>query len=228
MVMERKKVPGGLWEMPKESFRLGRLPCQHRQFIGGGGPIIPGKVYPFVFITIACGAISGFHALVGSGTTPKMINRESDARIIGYGAMLMESFVGVMAFIAAASMYPGDYFAINVPPEKFASLGMSTVNLAEFSRPVGESLAGRTCGAVSLAISGICPTKWSTMILPRLPNCLPRQSRFRPRRPVSPAPAAHRGRRTPPRPEAHTIPPSSPGRSASAGGESAGSRRRSG
>ena len=122
------------------------------QFVGGGGPIIPGKVYPFVFITIACGAISGFHALVGSGTTPKMINRESDARVIGYGAMLMEGFVGVMAFIAATSLHPGDYFAINVPPEKFAALGMATVNLPEFSREVGETLAGRTGGAVSLAI----------------------------------------------------------------------------
>ena len=121
-------------------------------FTHGGGPIIPGKLYPFVFITIACGAISGFHALVGSGTTPKMINKESDARAIGYGAMLMEGFVGVMAFIAAASLYPGDYFAINVPPEKFATLGMHAVNLPEFSRQVGETLEGRTGGAVSLAI----------------------------------------------------------------------------
>jgi carbon starvation protein len=121
-------------------------------FTHGGGPIIPGKLYPFVFITIACGAISGFHALVGSGTTPKMINKESDARVIGYGAMLMEGFVGVMAFIAAASLYPGDYFAINVPPEKFATLGMHAVNLPEFSRQVGETLEGRTGGAVSLAI----------------------------------------------------------------------------
>ena len=121
-------------------------------FTAGGGPIIPGKLYPFVFITIACGAISGFHALVGSGTTPKMIHRESDARVIGYGAMLMEGFVGVMAFIAATSLHPGDYFAINVPEEKFATLGMSTVNLPEFSAQVGETLAGRTGGAVSLAI----------------------------------------------------------------------------
>ena len=121
-------------------------------FTAGGGPIIPGKLYPFVFITIACGAISGFHALVGSGTTPKMINRETDARVIGYGAMLMEGFVGVMAFIAATSLYPGDYFAINVPVDKFATLGMSPVNLQEFSRQIGESLAGRTGGAVSLAV----------------------------------------------------------------------------
>ena len=121
-------------------------------FTAGGGPIIPGKLYPFVFITIACGAISGFHALVGSGTTPKMINRETDARVIGYGAMLMEGFVGVMAFVAATSLYPGDYFAINVPVDKFATLGMSPVNLQEFSRQIGESLAGRTGGAVSLAV----------------------------------------------------------------------------
>jgi carbon starvation protein len=122
------------------------------QFAAGGGPIIPGKLYPFVFITIACGAISGFHALVSSGTTPKMISRESDARPIGYGSMLMEGFVGVMAFIAAASLHPGDYFAINATPEKFAELGMAPVNLPEFSEAVGETLAGRTGGAVSLAI----------------------------------------------------------------------------
>jgi len=128
-----------------------RMPALSR-FAGGGGPIIPGKLYPFVFVTIACGAISGFHALIGSGTTPKMIDRETDTRVIGYGAMLMEGFVGVMAFIAAASLYPGDYFAINVPPAKFATLGMSTVHLGEFSRQVGENLAGRTGGAVSLAI----------------------------------------------------------------------------
>jgi len=128
-----------------------KMPALTR-FAGGGGPIIPGKLYPFVFVTIACGAISGFHALVGSGTTPKMINRESDARVIGYGAMLMESFVGVMAFIAATSLYPGDYFAINVTPDKFATLGMTPVHLPEFSREVGETLAGRTGGAVSLAI----------------------------------------------------------------------------
>src|SRR4030095_11161532 len=92
-------------------------------FIHGGGPIIPGKIFPFVFIAIACGAISGFHALVGSGTTPKMLALESHARPIGYGAMLLESFVGVMALIAASSLFPGDYFAINVAPEKFALLG---------------------------------------------------------------------------------------------------------
>ncbi|MGH9749649.1 MAG: carbon starvation CstA family protein [Candidatus Polarisedimenticolia bacterium] len=121
-------------------------------FTAGGGPIIPGKLYPFCFITIACGAISGFHSLVSSGTTPKMINRESDIRPIGYGAMLCEGFVGVMAFIAALSLTPADYFAINVPPEKFATLGMQVEHLPELSRQVGEEVAGRTGGAVSLAV----------------------------------------------------------------------------
>ena len=122
------------------------------QFIGGGGPIIPGALYPFVFITVACGAISGFHALVGSGTTPKMISNERDIRPIGYGAMLLEGLVGVTSMVAAACLEPGDYFAINVPPEQFAQLGMETVNLANLSAQVGENVAGRTGGAVSLAI----------------------------------------------------------------------------
>ncbi len=122
------------------------------QFIHGGGPIIPGKVYPFVFITIACGAISGFHALVGSGTTPKMIDKESHARMIGYGAMLCEGLVGCVALIAVCALHPGDYYAINVPPAAFAKLGLSTVNLPHFSQQVGETLLGRTGGAVSLAV----------------------------------------------------------------------------
>jgi len=122
------------------------------EFIHGGGPIIPGKVFPFVFVTIACGAISGFHSLVSSGTTPKMLNCESEARMIGYGAMLMEGLVGIVALIAASSLFPGDYFAINLTPEKFAALKMSTVNLEELGREVGESVAGRPGGAVSLAV----------------------------------------------------------------------------
>src|SRR5438094_674432 len=130
------------------------------QFIHGGGPIIPGKVYPFVFITIACGAISGFHALVGSGTTPKLIDKETHARPIGYGAMLCESIVGVMALIAASSMVPHDYFQIRVPVEAFAkfdgmlrSMGFDQSNLEALTRAVGETrLAGRTGGAVSLAV----------------------------------------------------------------------------
>jgi carbon starvation protein len=122
------------------------------KYIGGGGPIIPGKLFPFLFVTIACGAISGFHALVASGTTPKLVSRESDTRFIGFGAMLMEGVVGVVALIAACSLHPGDYFAINLTAEKFAALGLPTVNLAELSREVGETVAGRPGGAVSLAV----------------------------------------------------------------------------
>ncbi|MBI2838207.1 MAG: carbon starvation protein A [Acidobacteria bacterium] len=122
------------------------------QFSAGGGPIIPGKLFPFVFITIACGAISGFHALVASGTTPKMIGRERDCRMIGYGAMLMEGLVGITALIATSALFPADYFAINVPAEKFANLGMTVQNLPELERQVGEHVGGRTGGAVSLAV----------------------------------------------------------------------------
>jgi carbon starvation protein len=122
------------------------------EFVGGGGPIIPGKLYPFVFITIACGAISGFHALVSSGTTPKMIDKETDTRMIGYGAMLCEGLVGCVALIAVCALQPADYYAINVSPEKFATLGLNTVHIDALSRMVGEDLRGRTGGAVSLAV----------------------------------------------------------------------------
>jgi carbon starvation protein len=122
------------------------------QFVHGGGPIIKGPLFPFLFVTIACGAISGFHSLVSSGTTPKMLDKETDARFIGYGAMVCESLVGLLALIAACSMYPGDYFAINATPAVFQKLGLATVNLDMFSREVGEKLAGRTGGAVSLAV----------------------------------------------------------------------------
>ncbi len=122
------------------------------EYVNGGGPIIPGKIFPFVFITIACGAISGFHSLVSSGTTPKMLNKESEARMIGYGAMLMEGIVGIIALVASSSLFPADYFAINLSPEKFAALGMAPQNLAELSRQVGETVAGRPGGAVSLAV----------------------------------------------------------------------------
>jgi carbon starvation protein len=118
----------------------------------GGGPIVPGTLFPFVFITIACGAISGFHGLIGSGTTPKMIDKETHARPIGYGAMLGEGLVGIVALIAACSLAPGDYFAINTPPDQFAALGMSAEHLPELSEQIGENLAGRTGGAVSLAV----------------------------------------------------------------------------
>jgi carbon starvation protein len=135
-------------------------------FIDGSGPVFAGKLFPFAFITIACGAISGFHALVASGTTPKMLTRESDARLIGYGGMLMESFVAVMAMCAAAVLEPGVYFAINVP---LSTLGGSVESAAEVIRTwgfsvtaqqmndlaaaVGEkSLLARTGGAPSLAV----------------------------------------------------------------------------
>jgi carbon starvation protein len=135
-------------------------------FIDGTGPIFAGKVFPFAFITVACGAISGFHALVASGTTPKMIRREPDARLIGYGGMLMESFVAIMAMCAAAVLDPGIYFAINAP---LAGLGGSVEAASETIRgwgftlgpgqmealaaSVGEkSLLARTGGAPSLAV----------------------------------------------------------------------------
>jgi carbon starvation protein len=122
------------------------------EYINGGGPIIPGPLFPFCFITIACGAISGFHSLVASGTTPKMVDKESHIRPIGYGAMLIEGTVGVMALVAAAAMFPGDYFAINTTSATYAKLGLSTVNLPALEAAVGESVAGRASGAVSLAI----------------------------------------------------------------------------
>ncbi len=121
------------------------------QFIHGGGPIIKGKLFPFLFVTIACGAISGFHSLVASGTTPKMLDKETDARFIGYGAMAAESVVGILALIAATSMQPGDYFAINSTATEFSRLGLHTVHLDRLSQEVGENLVGRTGGAVSLA-----------------------------------------------------------------------------
>ena len=122
------------------------------RFIAGGGPIIPGKVWPYVFITIACGAISGFHSLISSGTTPKMLSNERDIRFIGYGAMVTEGFVALMALIAATVLQPGDYFAINTAPQVFQKLGLPIVNLPELSGLVGENIAGRPGGAVSLAV----------------------------------------------------------------------------
>ena len=121
-------------------------------FIHGGGPIVPGKVWPYVCITIACGAISGFHCLISSGTTPKMIASEKDIRMIGYGAMLVEGFVSLMALIAACVLLPGDYFAINVPPAVFQKMGLAVSNLPAMSLAVGEHLEGRAGGAVSLAV----------------------------------------------------------------------------
>jgi carbon starvation protein len=129
------------------------------EFINGGGPIIPGKLYPYLFITIACGAISGFHALVSSGTTPKMIMRESHIKSIAVGSMLTEGVVSILALVAASSLFPLDYFQINLSPEKFQSvlpqlreMGFTESNIEELSREVGENVAGRPGGAVSLGV----------------------------------------------------------------------------
>lgn len=122
------------------------------QFIGGGGPVVPGPVWPFVCITVACGAISGFHSIIATGTTPKMVSNEAEILPIGFGAMLAESFVGIMALIAATSLIPADYFAINSAPAVFAKLGMQVQELPMLSQMVGEDVAGRPGGAVSLAV----------------------------------------------------------------------------
>lgn len=124
------------------------------KFIDGEGPIIPGKLFPFMFITIACGAISGFHSLISSGTTPKMIMNENDIPVIGYGAMLVEGFVSVMALIAATILIPGDYFAINtkLSLDQLAALGFPAERVKELSSIVGTDVAGRPGGAVSLAV----------------------------------------------------------------------------
>ncbi len=122
------------------------------KFMDGGGPIIPGPWWPYVFITIACGAISGFHALIGSGTTPKMVEHETEIPMIGYGAMLTEGFVGVMALLSAVTLQPADYFAINTAPAVFQKLGMQVIDLPVLSQLVGLDVAGRPGGAISLAV----------------------------------------------------------------------------
>jgi len=128
-------------------------------FIYGGGPIIKGTLFPYLFITIACGAISGFHALISSGTTPKMVMKESHIKPIAAGSMLAEGMVSILALIAAASLFPLDYFQINLSPEKFQELlpqlqamGFTQSDFARLSQGVGENIAGRTGGAVSLAV----------------------------------------------------------------------------
>ncbi|BBB92972.1 MAG TPA: carbon starvation protein A [Methylomusa anaerophila] len=122
------------------------------RFLDGGGPVIPGPWWPYVFITIACGAISGFHALISSGTTPKMMELESHARPIAFGGMLTEGFIAVMALISAIVLMPGDYFAINTSQAIFAKLNMPTVELTELSRLVNIDVSHRPGGAVSLAV----------------------------------------------------------------------------
>jgi carbon starvation protein len=135
-------------------------PPVNAYFAAGGGPYFNGAIFPFVFICIMCGAISGFHALVSSGTTPKMISQESHIRPIGYGAMLIEGLVGVVALIAAASLPQGDYWAINIDlarvdqyADTLAKMQANVDHLPEIERQVGgESLRGRTGGAVTLAV----------------------------------------------------------------------------
>jgi carbon starvation protein len=136
------------------------------RFVDGTGPIFAGKVFPFCFITIACGAVSGFHALISSGTTPKLLTRETDARLVGYGSMLMESLVGVMAMVAACALEPGVYFAINAPagivgataPHAVATISgwgfpVDAAAMSDLARSVGEqTLFNRTGGAPSLAV----------------------------------------------------------------------------
>lgn len=136
------------------------------QFIDGNGPVWSGDLFPFLFVTVACGAISGFHSLIASGTTPKMIQNETDARFIGYGAMLMESFVAIMALVAAAALEPGIYFAMNSPAAIIGTTAESAVQtisqwgfyitpemITETARNVGEhSIISRTGGAPTLAV----------------------------------------------------------------------------
>ena len=139
-----------------------RMPALTPFATAGEGPVFAGKLFPFAFITIACGAISGFHSLVASGTTPKMISRETDARVIGYGGMIMESFVGVMAMIAACTLDPGVYFSMNTTPTALASASqvlqqagfvVTPEYMQALAQQMGEqTLIARTGGAPSLAV----------------------------------------------------------------------------
>jgi carbon starvation protein len=131
------------------------------RFVDGTGPVFAGKVFPFCFITIACAAVSGFHALIASGTTPKLLAKEKDIRVVGYGAMITEMLVGVMALIAACAMQPGEYFAINMagtPAEvtaRVTELGfpVSEAQMEKLASDVGEkTMIGRTGGAPTFAV----------------------------------------------------------------------------
>lgn len=137
-----------------------KMPALTR-FIDGTGPVFAGPIFPFCFITIACGAVSGFHALVSSGTTPKMLTRERDIRVVGYGAMIVEMLVGVLALVAASAMEPGEYFAINLKGEPAAVVAQVTAlgypvteaHMAELAASVGEkTMIGRTGGAPTFAV----------------------------------------------------------------------------
>lgn len=127
------------------------------EFVWGGGPVIGGPVLPFIFITIACGAVSGWHAVICGGPSARRIGRERDVLFVGYGAMLLEGFVAVLALAAACTLLPGDYFAINVPGQAYNALAaanpaLAPASLAQFSDQIGLDLAGRGGGAVSLAV----------------------------------------------------------------------------
>ncbi|SCM76264.1 Carbon starvation protein A homolog [uncultured Pleomorphomonas sp.] len=122
------------------------------EFVNGGGPVLSGPVWPFISITIACGAISGFHAFIGSGTTPKLTDKWNDILPVAFGMMLVECVVAVLALIAATALPMADYFAINAAPDVFANLGMATVELPHLEQEIGMDLAGRTGGAVTLAV----------------------------------------------------------------------------
>ena len=136
------------------------------QFIHGGGPIIPGPLFPFMFITIACGAISGFHAIISSGTTSKMIISEADIPVIGYGAMLVEGFVSLMALIAACVLIPGDYFAINttLSISALTAMGFPPSQIHHLCNLVQADVIGRPGGAVSLAVG-------MSYIFDKIPGC---------------------------------------------------------
>ncbi|OIR06430.1 carbon starvation protein A [mine drainage metagenome] len=137
-----------------------RMPALTR-FIDGSGPVFGGAVFPFCFITIACGAVSGFHALIASGTTPKLLSSERDIRLVGYGAMITEMLVGVLALVAACAMQPGEYFAMNMAGQPAAvvstvtSLGypVTTAQMDRLAAEVGETtMVGRTGGAPTFAV----------------------------------------------------------------------------
>jgi len=137
-----------------------KMPAFETAWADGNGPNFKGQIFPFLFITVMCGAISGFHALVSSGTTPKMVNKESDVRVIGYGAMLIEGLVGIVAIIAACTLAPGDYYGIQIPLQNQAAyhekmMGISGGDIDHLTvteQRVGENLRGRTGGAVTLAV----------------------------------------------------------------------------
>ncbi len=136
------------------------------QFVDGSGPVFAGTLFPFLFITIACGAISGLHSLISSGTTPKLLANERDARMIGYGGMLIECFVAIMALVAACALQPGVYFAMNAPAAAIGSdvhsaaaaisswgFVVTPEMLTQTASDIGEtSILSRTGGAPTLAV----------------------------------------------------------------------------